>query len=211
MAMAWGVWGRARGGPVGAPTLTALAEGIRANQGQTPGRSSIGPQPEHGLEPEVEPKSAAAVPTVGGETCSLPSRTELAPEGPYQVSGEGREAEGTTWRKLGGAGEESWERQGDFVLRTHPALEPPELLGGGGPCGPGGVHGCLPGGGWLCGDAGHSAHAVLRSGGPGAASGGPGESPPCPRAPAVGGSEQAARRTHKPQAAPAPGRGGGAE
>ncbi|XP_040481956.1 maestro heat-like repeat-containing protein family member 6 [Ursus maritimus] len=82
--MAWGVWGRARGGPVGALTLTALAEGIWANQGQTPGRSSIGPQPEHGLEPEVEPKSAAAVPTVGGETCSLPSRTELAPEGPYQ-------------------------------------------------------------------------------------------------------------------------------
>ncbi|XP_034524606.1 maestro heat-like repeat-containing protein family member 6 isoform X5 [Ailuropoda melanoleuca] len=82
--MAWGVWGRARGGPVGALTLTALAEGIRANQGQTPGRSSIGPQPEHGLEPEVEPKSAAAVPTVGGEACSLPSRTELAPEGPYQ-------------------------------------------------------------------------------------------------------------------------------
>lgn len=33
--------------------------------------------------------------------------------------------------------------------------------------------------------------------------------PPCPRAPAVGGSERAARRTHKPQAAPAPGRGGG--
>lgn len=106
MAMAWGVWGRARGGPVGALTLTALAEGIRANQGQTPGRSSIGPQPEHGLEPEVEPKSAAAVPTVGGEACSLPSRTELAPEGPYQVSGEGRRGKlrgphGGSWGVLG--------------------------------------------------------------------------------------------------------------
>lgn len=112
MAMAWGVWGRARGGPVGALTLTALAEGIRANQGQTPGRSSIGPQPEHGLEPEVEPKSAAAVPTVGGETCSLPSRTELAPEGPYQVSGEGREAEGTTWRKLGVLGKRAGRGKG---------------------------------------------------------------------------------------------------
>ncbi|KAF3822814.1 hypothetical protein GH733_008188 [Mirounga leonina] len=82
--MAWGAWGRAQGGPVGALTLTALAEGIQADQGQTPGRSSLGPQPEHELEPEVEAEGAAASPTAGSEACSLPGRQEPAPEGPYQ-------------------------------------------------------------------------------------------------------------------------------
>ncbi|XP_064443842.1 maestro heat-like repeat-containing protein family member 6 isoform X3 [Mirounga angustirostris] len=84
VAMAWGAWGRAQGGPVGALTLTALAEGIQADQGQTPGRSSLGPQPEHELEPEVEAEGAAASPMAGSEACSLPGRQEPAPEGPYQ-------------------------------------------------------------------------------------------------------------------------------
>ncbi|XP_032704158.1 maestro heat-like repeat-containing protein family member 6 [Lontra canadensis] len=79
--MAWGAWGQARGGPVGALTLTALAEGIQANQGQTPGRSALGRQPGHGLEPESEPKSAAAIPAPGCE----------APEGPCQDPPSSRE------------------------------------------------------------------------------------------------------------------------
>ncbi|XP_047580736.1 maestro heat-like repeat-containing protein family member 6 isoform X2 [Lutra lutra] len=79
--MAWGAWGQARGGPVGALTLTALAEGIQANQGQTPGRSALGRQPGHGLEPESEPKSAAAIPALGCES----------PEGPCQDPQSSRE------------------------------------------------------------------------------------------------------------------------
>ncbi|XP_027949311.1 LOW QUALITY PROTEIN: maestro heat-like repeat-containing protein family member 6 [Eumetopias jubatus] len=79
--MAWGAWGRAPGGPVGALTLTALAEGIRTDQGQTPGRSPLGPQPEHGLEPEVEAEGAAAIPMVGSEACSLPGRRQVSAEG----------------------------------------------------------------------------------------------------------------------------------
>ncbi|XP_072601846.1 maestro heat-like repeat-containing protein family member 6 [Vulpes vulpes] len=82
--MAWGLWGRARGGPVGALTLSALAEGIQANQGQTSGRSSAGPQPERALEPEVEPRSASAIPPAGREPCPSPSGQGPAPEGPHQ-------------------------------------------------------------------------------------------------------------------------------
>ncbi|XP_032171381.1 maestro heat-like repeat-containing protein family member 6 isoform X4 [Mustela erminea] len=79
--MAWGAWGQTRGGPVGALTLTALAEGIQANQGQTPGSSVLGRQPRHGLEPELDPKSVAAVPAPGCE----------APEGPCQDPQSSRE------------------------------------------------------------------------------------------------------------------------
>ncbi|XP_022358255.1 maestro heat-like repeat-containing protein family member 6 [Enhydra lutris kenyoni] len=79
--MAWGAWGQARRDPVGALTLTALAEGIQANQGQTPGHSALGRQPGHGLEPESEPKSAAAIPAPGCES----------PEGPCQDPQSSRE------------------------------------------------------------------------------------------------------------------------
>ncbi|XP_045862913.1 maestro heat-like repeat-containing protein family member 6 isoform X2 [Meles meles] len=72
--MAWGPWGQVRGGPLGALTLTALAEGIQANQEQIPGRSALGHEPGQGLEPELEPKSATAIPAGGCE----------APEGPCQ-------------------------------------------------------------------------------------------------------------------------------
>ncbi|XP_044102890.1 maestro heat-like repeat-containing protein family member 6 [Neovison vison] len=79
--MAWGAWGQARGGPVGALTLTALAEGIQANQGQTPGRSALGRQSGRGLEPESDPKSVGAVPA---PVCE-------APEGPCQDPQSSRE------------------------------------------------------------------------------------------------------------------------
>ncbi|XP_043457902.1 maestro heat-like repeat-containing protein family member 6 isoform X1 [Prionailurus bengalensis] len=82
--MAWGVWGRARGGPVGALTLTALAEEIRANQGQPPGPSAIDPQPESELEPEAEPTGVTAIPTARPVPCSLPKVQEPAPKGLYQ-------------------------------------------------------------------------------------------------------------------------------
>lgn len=85
-AMARGVWGRARGGPVGALTLTALAEGIRANQGQPVRPPSRGPQPEPELEPEAEPRSVAeAIPTAAQEPCSPPHMHKSAPEGPHEV------------------------------------------------------------------------------------------------------------------------------
>ncbi|XP_059024714.1 maestro heat-like repeat-containing protein family member 6 isoform X6 [Mustela lutreola] len=70
--MAWGAWGQSRGVPVGALTLTALAEGIQANQGQTPGSSVLGRQPTHGLEPESDPKSVAAVSAPGCEASKEP-------------------------------------------------------------------------------------------------------------------------------------------
>ncbi|XP_059251279.1 maestro heat-like repeat-containing protein family member 6 isoform X5 [Mustela nigripes] len=70
--MAWGAWGQTRGVPVGALTLTALAEGIQANQGQTPGSSVLGRQPRHGLEPESDPKSVAAVSAPGCEASKEP-------------------------------------------------------------------------------------------------------------------------------------------
>lgn len=101
--MAGGVWGRGRDGPVGSLTLTALAEGIRANQGQPVGPSATGPQAEHlELGPEAEiygvntqtltPALEAQLgnevvaPTAGSENCSPHNAQEPAPERFYQVS-----------------------------------------------------------------------------------------------------------------------------
>uniref|UniRef100_G3S0R6 Maestro heat like repeat family member 6 n=1 Tax=Gorilla gorilla gorilla TaxID=9595 RepID=G3S0R6_GORGO len=99
--MAGGVWGRsrAREAPVGALTLTALTEGIRARQGQPQGPPSTGPQPKSWeVKPEAEPQTqaltapseaepgrGATVPEAGSEPCSLNSALEPAPEGPHQV------------------------------------------------------------------------------------------------------------------------------
>ncbi|XP_024106650.3 maestro heat-like repeat-containing protein family member 6 [Pongo abelii] len=100
-AMAGGVWGRGRGreAPVGALTLTALTEGIRARQGQPQGPPSTGPQPNSWeVKPEAEPQTealtapseaepgrGATVPEAGSEPCSPNSALEPAPEGPHQV------------------------------------------------------------------------------------------------------------------------------
>lgn len=98
--MAGGVWGRGRDGPVGSLTLTALAEGIRANQGQPVGPSSTGPQAEpQELGPEAEPYiqtltpaieaqpgNEVVAPTAGSEICSPHNAQEPAPERLYQVS-----------------------------------------------------------------------------------------------------------------------------
>ncbi|XP_040592378.1 maestro heat-like repeat-containing protein family member 6 [Mesocricetus auratus] len=98
--MAGGVWGRGRGGPVGSLTLTALAEGIRANQGQPVGPSSPGPQAEplergpgaeiytQTLTPafEAQPGNEGVAPTVGSENCSPQDAQEPAPERPFQAS-----------------------------------------------------------------------------------------------------------------------------
>uniref|UniRef100_A0A8C5ULB4 Maestro heat like repeat family member 6 n=1 Tax=Microcebus murinus TaxID=30608 RepID=A0A8C5ULB4_MICMU len=51
--MAGGMWGRPRGAPVGALTLTALAEGIRASQGQPLGPSSTAAAPTAGRSHQV--------------------------------------------------------------------------------------------------------------------------------------------------------------
>ncbi|XP_054354276.2 maestro heat-like repeat-containing protein family member 6 [Pongo pygmaeus] len=99
--MAGGVWGRGRGreAPVGALTLTALTEGIRARQGQPQGPPSTGPQPNSWeVKPEAEPQTealtapseaepgrGATVPEAGSEPCSPNSALEPAPEGPHQV------------------------------------------------------------------------------------------------------------------------------
>ncbi|XP_062043902.1 LOW QUALITY PROTEIN: maestro heat-like repeat-containing protein family member 6 [Lepus europaeus] len=95
--MAGGVWGRARAAPVGALSLTALAEGIRASQEQCPGPPPTGPQPQpQELEaeaevqaatptPEAEPGSGASALGVGSEPCSPHGTQEPASEGPYQV------------------------------------------------------------------------------------------------------------------------------
>ncbi|XP_037363125.1 maestro heat-like repeat-containing protein family member 6 [Talpa occidentalis] len=79
--MAGGVWGRARGAPVGALTLTALAEGIQAKQGPPQGPLCVGCPPE----PEAEPASAPVAPTAGSEPGSPSCAQEPAPEGPRQV------------------------------------------------------------------------------------------------------------------------------
>lgn len=113
-AMAGGVWGRAREAPVGALTLTALTEGIRARQGQPQGPPSTGPQPRSWeLKPEAEPQTqaltapseaepgrGATVPEAGSEPCSPNSALEPAPEGPHQVRSEGRDVVGTGWGVL---------------------------------------------------------------------------------------------------------------
>ncbi|XP_049556667.1 maestro heat-like repeat-containing protein family member 6 isoform X8 [Orcinus orca] len=80
--MAGGAWDWAQGAPVGALTLTALAEGIRASQGQPPGPPSTGPQPEPELERGVEPGRAAAISPAGSEPFSQPPTQEPVPEGP---------------------------------------------------------------------------------------------------------------------------------
>ncbi|KAM4864736.1 maestro heat-like repeat-containing protein family member 6 [Thomomys bottae] len=101
--MAGGVWarGRAQGPPVGALTLTALAEGIRASQGPALRPPSTGPQPEpQERELEAEPPAQAppgseaesgdrvATPSAGTEPCSPPSAQDPALQGPCQGSGE---------------------------------------------------------------------------------------------------------------------------
>uniref|UniRef100_A0A2K6SEA3 Maestro heat like repeat family member 6 n=2 Tax=Saimiri boliviensis TaxID=27679 RepID=A0A2K6SEA3_SAIBB len=89
--MAGGVWGWVQETPVGALTLTAVAEGIRARQGWSREPPSTGPQPEPWeLKPEAEPQTqalathaetepgcGATVPEAGSEPRS--------PEGPHQV------------------------------------------------------------------------------------------------------------------------------
>ncbi|XP_066121569.1 maestro heat-like repeat-containing protein family member 6 isoform X1 [Saccopteryx bilineata] len=99
--MAGGVWGRARGGPVGALTLTALAEGIRTNQGQPVRPPSQGPQPEPELKPEAEP---AAAPSPAQES---------DPKGPNQTL------------------QSSWEKGtlSDLALYTAACLEEAGLTG----------------------------------------------------------------------------------
>ncbi|XP_041528494.1 maestro heat-like repeat-containing protein family member 6 [Microtus oregoni] len=98
--MAGGVWGRGRDGPVGSLTLTALAEGIRANQGQPVGPSSTGPQAEplevvpetetyiQTLTPasEAQPGNEVQPHTAGSENCSPQDVQEPGPERPYQAS-----------------------------------------------------------------------------------------------------------------------------
>ncbi|XP_036293329.1 maestro heat-like repeat-containing protein family member 6 isoform X2 [Pipistrellus kuhlii] len=86
--MAGGVWGRgqARGGPVGALTLTALAEGIQASQGQPARPPPKGPEPQPELKPEAQPgRAAPATPTAAPEPGSPPHGQEPAPEGPQQT------------------------------------------------------------------------------------------------------------------------------
>ncbi|KAM9690441.1 maestro heat-like repeat-containing protein family member 6 isoform 1-T1 [Dama dama] len=84
--MARGVWGPARGAPVGALTLTALAEGIRASRGQPWGPPAPGPQPQPEPAPAAgEPGRAATAPTAGGEPLSPPPPQEPAPGAPQQT------------------------------------------------------------------------------------------------------------------------------
>ncbi|KAI5281139.1 Maestro Heat-Like Repeat-Containing Protein Family Member 6 [Manis pentadactyla] len=80
--MAGGMWGQgqAQRVPVGALTLTALAEGIRSSQGERLGPYPVGLQPEPGLDCEADPGSAAAIFRASDGPCSLP-----APEGPHQA------------------------------------------------------------------------------------------------------------------------------
>ncbi|XP_036904746.1 maestro heat-like repeat-containing protein family member 6 isoform X3 [Sturnira hondurensis] len=89
--MAGGVWGRARGAPVGALTLAALAEGIRASQGERVAAPSEDPEPEPELEPEAEPGSVPTNPPAAREPCSPPHAQDLAPEGPQQPPQSSRE------------------------------------------------------------------------------------------------------------------------
>ncbi|XP_021106707.1 maestro heat-like repeat-containing protein family member 6 isoform X3 [Heterocephalus glaber] len=100
--MAGGVWGRARGqgAAVGALTLTAVAEGIRASQGQPLGPPSTSSQPKpQELEPEaepqvqadttaseVEPGSGTTAPTASNEPYSPHNAQEAVLEGPGKRS-----------------------------------------------------------------------------------------------------------------------------
>ena len=105
--MAGGMWGPARGAPVAALTLTALAEGIRASRGQPTGPPAPGPQPQPEPEPAVaEPGRATTIPTAGGEPLSPPLPQEPAPEGPQLVSRRAAWGEGEVTRE--GAGR--WQK-----------------------------------------------------------------------------------------------------
>ncbi|XP_040847622.1 maestro heat-like repeat-containing protein family member 6 isoform X2 [Ochotona curzoniae] len=87
--MAGGVWGRARGAPVGALSLTAVAEGIRANQERSLGPPSTGPQPApQELEAEAEPTPWAPTPGSDEESGSPQPAQAPVPERLCQVSGE---------------------------------------------------------------------------------------------------------------------------
>ncbi|XP_003802419.1 maestro heat-like repeat-containing protein family member 6 [Otolemur garnettii] len=82
--MAGGMWDRTQRAPVGALTLTALAEGIRASQRQPQGPPFTGPPPEPWeLQHEAEPRSGATAPTVGSVPCSPNSAPE---QGSHQAS-----------------------------------------------------------------------------------------------------------------------------
>lgn len=136
--MAGGMWGQSQAQrvPVGALTLTALAEGIRSSQGERLGPYPMGLQPEPGLDCEADPGSAAAILRASDEPCSLP-----APEGPHQVSSEERVAEETSLGAREGL-REHW-RLGELeeTGELNPSLlGPPKLLGGRGSCRPGIVH-----------------------------------------------------------------------
>ncbi|XP_013001161.1 maestro heat-like repeat-containing protein family member 6 isoform X1 [Cavia porcellus] len=98
--MAGGVWGRGRS--LGALTLAAVAEGIRACQAQpleVPS-TSLGPKPWE-LEPQaktqvwaattasgIEPGSGASAPAAGNEPYCQHNAQEAVPEGPQQNSRE---------------------------------------------------------------------------------------------------------------------------
>ncbi|KAK2490151.1 hypothetical protein MC885_006584 [Smutsia gigantea] len=84
--MAGGMWGQAQRVPVGALTLTALAEGIRSSQGGHPGPYPMGLPPELGLDCEADPGGAAAILRASDGPCSPP-----APEGPHQAPQSSRE------------------------------------------------------------------------------------------------------------------------
>ncbi|XP_053786134.1 maestro heat-like repeat-containing protein family member 6 isoform X2 [Desmodus rotundus] len=88
VAMAGGMWGQAQRAPVGALTLTALAEGIRARQGEPMAAPSKDPEPKPELEPEAEPGSVPTIPPAAREPCSPPHAQDPAPEGPHQSSWE---------------------------------------------------------------------------------------------------------------------------
>ncbi|XP_037659287.1 maestro heat-like repeat-containing protein family member 6 isoform X2 [Choloepus didactylus] len=103
--MAGGMWGWARGAPVGALTLTALAEGIQASQGQPLAPPPMDPLPEpQESEPEAEardqlpvptseaePRNVATVPKAGSEPCSPRSAQETPTEGLHQAPPSSRE------------------------------------------------------------------------------------------------------------------------
>ena len=99
VAMAGGMWGQAQRAPVGALTLTALAEGIRARQGEPMAAPSKDPEPKPELEPEAEPGSVPTIPPAAREPCSPPHAQDPAPEGPHQVSGREQRLRG--WPGVG--------------------------------------------------------------------------------------------------------------
>ena len=125
---------------MGALTLTALAEGIRASQGQPPGPPSTGPQPEPELERGVEPGRAAAIPPAGSEPFSQPPAQEPAPEGPgrclvsrrdaWAVKGDGagkrQKGAGALSRAGTGWGGREWERQGGLIGSPRPHSQTPQ-------------------------------------------------------------------------------------